>query len=176
MARGRREETINEETGEIVPSEEGFEGSRLSNGEKKGRYAAVDTVSTFLANGGLDKALANLEKVTQAKKEDFQELDADFWKPEKKGENFQGVYMGFIRGEGRKFGAHVFLRPSEKKNKPPIQVRINGTAVLNSRLQQVERGSGVYIEFQGKVQNADSEGSTATYDVKEMRPELPGVQ
>lgn len=112
---------------------------------QEAELAALQSFQTFHTKG-----IEALKLAKEAKKDDFQKQETDFWKPEKAGESLQGVYLGFIPD---RYITHLVGTLDKKGN--PLMMRVKGTKQLTSALSRVKKGTGVRIEFDGteKVEN-----------------------
>lgn len=78
--------------------------------------------------------------------ERFEVLEADLWKPEKKGEQLRGVYMG-ARRDGKFLYFHI---ATMARTGEPMVKRVIESAMATREIQRGAVGQGILITYEGE--------------------------
>lgn len=128
--------------------------------------------------------LAIMRKGAEAKAEDFEERELDFWKPREvepgqPPDELRGVYLGVTTvGGGKNAGGekvekrrqHAFGVESKKHPGKGHVIRMNGSAALNAILANFAQGDFLLVRYLGKKGTVDG-FQAKMWDVKKLRVE-----
>lgn len=121
---------------------------------------------------GSSELMKALDKAAVAKKEEFSEIEVDFWSPGAVGTPeavIQGLYVGWSKRA--RLIQHALV---VKQNGKPTIVKLNGRHGLTSALKQFKPKDGVRIEYMGEgvsqgLASDDGQGNKFTkWDVRRI--------
>ena len=146
MAKAKKTKTREPETVEVDENGDVLEVEEGGEEVEERRIATLDTLG--------DDVLSTLDMVTKAKEDDFLEEDDDWWKPEAKGDEIKGIYLGSEKGSG-KYTQHGVAIAHPKRKGDVLVKRFNGTRILTKKLANPPRDIppnrlGVLIRYEGE--------------------------
>jgi hypothetical protein len=107
-------------------------GALLSNDEVLKKMAAISE---------------ELEILDEADEDDLIEEESDLWKPQKKGEELRGIYLG-VKKEG-KFKRHFFACKHAKTGEAVMR-KVNNNVIIGREMGKVGQGTPTVIRYDGE--------------------------
>lgn len=103
---------------------------------------------------------AGASKPRQRKRQSVKSMMAAPWKPENEGDCLEGIYHGVetVKGKGKRgdFKSYHIEKPDGER------VRV-ASAMLNTKMNQIPKGSYVWLTYKGMFET--SNGESPDYDV-----------
>jgi hypothetical protein len=99
-------------------------------------------------------------------------IGVDPWKPTKKGEILEGTYLGAklmppdVGGKGQAFFSFHFRKPPDKEHPDGERVCV-ASAMLNSKMNQVPKGTYCWLTYLGKVTVGKGESNSFDLELEE---------